>query len=114
MIRAINITNDYYGGDADGACAIYVFLCTTSDKFLTTEDGSHTFQMDDITQHEQSVRLLNLLPSTEKKRVFRFHWQDGKVEEREGADVKDAFTRLGYGAGALPALDHYEDLGEVK
>lgn len=39
---------------------------------------------------------------------YRFYWRDGKVEEGEGTTVADAFTRLGYGAGALSALDYYE------
>ncbi|MHC4298016.1 MAG: hypothetical protein ACYS7Y_11995 [Planctomycetota bacterium] len=53
-------------------------------------------------------------PGMEVFKTFRFHWLDGKVEDSTGRTVREAFTRLGYGAGALPALDHYEDLGEVK
>ncbi|MHC4300929.1 MAG: hypothetical protein ACYS7Y_26950 [Planctomycetota bacterium] len=41
---------------------------------------------------------------------FRFHWLDGRVEEGEGTDVADAFTRLGYGAGAASILDYYEEV----
>lgn len=39
---------------------------------------------------------------------FKFHWFDGRVEEGEGTGVADAFTRLGYGAGAVSVLDYYE------
>ena len=46
---------------------------------------------------------------------FKLHWPDGKVEVVEGHDIADAFTRAGYGAGAIRALDYYEmvedDLG---
>lgn len=44
---------------------------------------------------------------------YRFHWAGGEVEEGEGTSVCDACTRLGYGAGALSALDHYETIGEA-
>lgn len=39
---------------------------------------------------------------------YAFHWLDGKVDIGEGVNVSDAFTRLGYGAGAVRALDYYE------
>jgi len=41
---------------------------------------------------------------------YRFHWRDGKIDEGEGFGVADAFTRLGYGYGALRALDYYEEI----
>lgn len=43
-------------------------------------------------------------------RRFRFHWRDDKMEEGDGHTVSDAFTRLGYGGGALRALDYWEDV----
>jgi len=39
---------------------------------------------------------------------FEFHWIDGSKELGIGTDVADAFTRLGYGHGAIGALDYYE------
>ena len=39
---------------------------------------------------------------------FKFHWLDGSTEVGKGVDVADAFTHLGYGAGAIGALDYYE------
>lgn len=39
---------------------------------------------------------------------FILHWLDGKVEEVEGNSISDAFTRAGYGAGAIRALDWYD------
>ena len=39
---------------------------------------------------------------------FRLHWLDGKKEVVEGADIAQAFTLAGYGAGALGALDWWE------
>lgn len=41
---------------------------------------------------------------------FKLHWLDGKEEIVEGQDIKDAFTLAGYGAGALSALDYYEEV----
>lgn len=41
---------------------------------------------------------------------FRFHWLDGKTDEGEGNSVADAFTRLGFGAGAMAALDWWEEV----
>lgn len=41
---------------------------------------------------------------------WKFYWFDGKVEVGIGETVKDAFTSLGYGAGAVRALDYYEEV----
>ena len=42
-------------------------------------------------------------------KTFILHWLDGKEEEIEGYSIADAFTRAGYGSGALRALDWYEE-----
>ena len=42
--------------------------------------------------------------------LFRFHWLCGQVDEGRGRDAADALTRLGYGNGALKALDYWERL----
>ena len=44
---------------------------------------------------------------------FLLHWRGGKKQVVKGVDIATAFTRAGYGAGALPALDWYEFL-DVK
>ena len=41
---------------------------------------------------------------------YRFHWLDGSADEAEGYDVRDAFRHLGFGAGAIPALDYFEEI----
>lgn len=38
---------------------------------------------------------------------FTFYWQDGRRTMCEGASPADALTRVGYGAGAVRALDFY-------
>ena len=39
---------------------------------------------------------------------YVFHWRDGERSEGEGETPEDAFTKLGYGAGAVKALDYWE------
>lgn len=49
-------------------------------------------------------------------RKFRFHWLGSSKSyvDGEGSSVEDAFSRLGYGAGALAAVDYYEEITEFK
>jgi hypothetical protein len=50
-----------------------------------------------------------------KEHVFILHWLDGKTEEAKGSGktqleaVLNAFSRCGYGGGALRALDYWEE-----
>lgn len=44
---------------------------------------------------------------------FRLYWLDGKTEIVEGNDIADAFSKAGYGAGAMGALDFYDN-GELQ
>lgn len=39
--------------------------------------------------------------------TYILHWLGGKTEEVKGETIADAFTKAGYGAGALRALDYY-------
>ena len=41
---------------------------------------------------------------------YQFHWLVGIDEYSEGSSVADAFAKLGYGAGAMSALDYYKEL----
>lgn len=41
---------------------------------------------------------------------FKLHWIDGKVDVVEGTDIADAFSKAGFGAGALKALDWFEEI----
>lgn len=45
---------------------------------------------------------------------FKFVWLDKKEEIGEGINVADAFTNLGYGTGAIRALDYYREIKEEK
>lgn len=42
--------------------------------------------------------------------TYRFHWRDGKQQDGEGRSPADALSRLGYGNGALAALDYWETI----
>lgn len=41
---------------------------------------------------------------------FIFYWLDGTVNVVEGTNVSDAFMRLGYGLGAINALNYYKEI----
>lgn len=44
---------------------------------------------------------------------FKLYWMSaGKTEIVEGTDIADAFTHAGYSAGAIHALDWYEEVTE--
>lgn len=43
------------------------------------------------------------------KKKFTLYWLDGMKEVIEGIDIANAFTRAGYGAGALAALDFHTE-----
>ena len=43
-------------------------------------------------------------------RCYRFVWKDGSTNVGEGETPEEAFTALGFGAGAVPALDYHEEL----
>ena len=42
------------------------------------------------------------------EKTFIFHWNDGSVDSGKGTSVSDAFMKLGFGAGAMGALDWWE------
>ena len=53
------------------------------------------------------------------EKMFRFVWRDGKTSEGPGAGsgiqgASDAINRLGYGQGALAALDYWEEIPEKE
>ena len=42
--------------------------------------------------------------------TFKFYWLNGKVETGTGTSMSDAFMRLGYGGGAMAALDSWKQI----
>ena len=49
-----------------------------------------------------------------KMKEFILHWKDGKDEKVKGTNIADAMTKAGYGKGALPALDYWEEVEKKK
>jgi len=45
---------------------------------------------------------------------YKFYWKDGSECEGEGSSPEDAFTHLGYGAGAAEALDYFDPIEETE
>ncbi|QRE00149.1 hypothetical protein [Burkholderia phage BCSR5] len=45
---------------------------------------------------------------------FILYWLDGKLEHIEGNTIAQAMGAAGYGAGAIAALDFYDESTEVK
>lgn len=43
-------------------------------------------------------------------RIYRFHWESGKIEELRGEDANDALDKAGYLSGAMNRVDYYEEL----
>lgn len=41
---------------------------------------------------------------------FRFTWKTGETEEAIGTSVAEALSSLGYGAGAVPALESWVEI----
>jgi hypothetical protein len=45
--------------------------------------------------------------------MYRFHWRDGTTNDGIGRDAADALNRLGFGRGAVAALDYYETIEDA-
>jgi hypothetical protein len=45
-------------------------------------------------------------------RKFKLFWLDGKEEIVKGNSIADAFSKAGYGNGAIRALDYYKEIKE--
>jgi hypothetical protein len=47
--------------------------------------------------------------ATSQIKFFKLHWLTNEKEIIHGTSIADAFTKAGYGAGALRALDYYSE-----
>jgi len=68
-------------------------------------------EIDRITSIEK--KILDAVDRTKIKK-FKLHWLDGHTDIVEATSISDAFSKSGYGAGAIPALDYYEDYEEIE
>ncbi len=48
------------------------------------------------------------------EKTYRFHWRSGEPDDGSGSNPADALTRLGFGAGAIAALDYWELLPDSE
>lgn len=56
MIRFVDLSDDYWT-DPEYGHPICAFLCTSSDRFLETVDGEHTFNQADVDEYpDEGVR----------------------------------------------------------
>lgn len=49
-----------------------------------------------------------------QEKSFRLYWLDGSTEVIKGVSIEKAFTNHGYGAGAIRALDFFNNGEEQK
>lgn len=47
-------------------------------------------------------------------KLYRFFWKDGTTSEMSASEPAEAFTLLGYGQGALNALDYWTEVKPWK
>lgn len=45
-----------------------------------------------------------------KDKMFILHWLDGSKEKVSGINIADACRKAGIGAGAVQAIDYYEEI----
>lgn len=48
------------------------------------------------------------------EKTFKIYWLTGKTEIVTGLDITDACNKAGIGAGAVKAIDWYEEIEEDK
>ena len=51
-------------------------------------------------------------PGGNLMKKYKLHWLGNMTEIVEGSNIADALNKSGYGAGALRALDYYEEIKE--
>lgn len=59
------------------------------------------------------ANIVHNVYDSQAPKKFTLYWRSGETETVEGASIDDAFSKRGYGTGALAALDFY-DRGEPK
>jgi hypothetical protein len=80
------------------------------------------YMMEELIQARLRIKELEAKNKTFEERVyekpmdklFSFHWRDGMITKALGIDASDALTKQGYGAGAMKALDYWEEIPEEE
>ena len=63
-----------------------------------------------ISTFEEAKKLFMEKATEEGIHSYLIHWKDWKTEYVYGESATDAFNKAGIGAGALSALDYYEEV----
>jgi hypothetical protein len=64
---------------------------------------------------QRDAERLRAIADRIKMKQFKIHWLNNQHEQTiVGTDIKDAFSRVGYGAGAMAALDYWEEVTNEK
>ena len=67
-------------------------------------------RLETIAQVLESVLLDTEEHLEDNLHKYKLHWLHGKTEVVEGKSIADAFSRAGYGQGALRALDYFKEV----
>ncbi len=59
---------------------------------------------------QDDLERLEEIAAKYTEKTFILHWLHGEDTTITGIDIKDAFRRAGYGAGAVSALDFWEEV----
>ena len=67
---------------------------------------------DNLNRFRKEVA--NLLNKTTGDKNFIVYWRDGRFTKVTGVTIEDAFTKAGYGRGAVGGLDFYAEGSEPE
>lgn len=84
-----------------------IFVWNTTDKARRFWRDAHDIESGAL-QKEELEKLFQPILTAEIKKKFTFYFIDGNRKVGEGETVEEAFTQLGFGAGALNAVDFYK------
>lgn len=63
---------------------------------------------DDGYSAEWTAKRMGYRDAVDENKTFFIYWRDGRKQQVVGRDIADAFTRAGYGGGAINAVDFYK------
>lgn len=72
------------------------------------EANAYVMVLREVSAGRDPIRPLDSFKPFEDKQ-FTFYWLGGKKNVYPGKTPEDAFSRAGYGAGALAAVDFYKE-----
>jgi len=64
---------------------------------------------DDGYSAEWTARRMGYVDAVNENKTFYIYWRDGKKQKMQGRDIADAFSKAGFGGGAINAVDFYKE-----